>query len=523
MKPVAFFISLFLFVVFALGAKAGPAVTVVTGPSAPELESYAAEELGRQLKELFQAEVKQEQSAPAKADYVILIGSPKTNPEIEKVAGDSWPKELSDQGHLLKSVKKEENTILIVGGGSPVATLWAVYELGHSFGIRYMLHGDFLPVDTPEFTLTGYNSVLEPNISVRSWQAIFDGPASQGSWGLVDQKKLLTQLSKLKFNRVSLEQKPNQKDKLEVFPVSGDTAGRSVFAGAKIFENPDLAGKNTVQERNEAEMEMLAEASGFARELGIKPAKISSDSKILLLPLDQGHGGLLPQFSTSKLPAELASIRSSDKEGYAVKCSIPGDLNMGIYYLSRASFDSKITPAESLVDLVTPICGEGVVERLANGFAAIEEVSSLIEKEDPDFAEPDPKMFMENYLSSDPAPEWWAKATELYGTAVNEMYRGNTRARDGARPFILYQAKHFTFALHYMMAVDAARKAGIAREAKDTEAQVENLETAVEQMHNALGIYADVVRDNSDRGVIAILNKYAYRPLIKELDELPLP
>ena len=196
---------------------------------------------------------------------------------------------------------------------------------------------------------------------------------------------------------------------------------------------------------------------------------------------------------------------------------------MDVYYLSRASFDAKITPAESLVDLVKPICGDGVVERLSNGFAAIEEVSALIEKNDPDFAVPDPKMFMENYLSSEPAPEWWAKATELYGTAVNEMYRGNTRARDGARPFILYQAKHFTFALHYMMAVDAARKAGIARAAKDTEGQVENLEVAVEQMHNALGIYADVARDNSDRGVIAVLNKYAYRPLTKELNELPLP
>ncbi|MFK5924177.1 MAG: alpha-glucuronidase family glycosyl hydrolase [Verrucomicrobiota bacterium] len=529
MKKFTFFISLLLFVGIAFKSNAAaPTVTVAIGEDAPALEAYAALEMARQFKELFQASVEVAKFAPPNTEHLVLVGSPATNPAIAKLVGDKWPKKLSEQGHLLKSIEIDGKTVLIVGGGSPVATLWAVYELGHSFGIRYMLHDDFLPVDTPEFTLAGFDTVLEPNLRIRAWQVAFAGPASQESWGLAEQKILLKQLAKLKFNRVSLAQKASQQENAngKEFSVSGDTAGRSVFAGAKIFENPDLAGKNTVQERIDARIKMLAEVSNLARKLGIRPSAIAKkqvDSKIVLLPLGQGGGGLLPQFSTSKLPAKLAEIRSGKKDGFAVTCSIPGDLNMDIYYLSRASFDSKITPAESLVDLVKPICGEGVVERLSNGFAAIEEVSALIEKNDYDFAVPDPKMFMKNYTSSEPAPEWWAKATELYGTAVNEMYRGNTRARDGARPFILYQAKHFTFALHYMMAVDAARKAGIARAAKDTDAQVENLETAVEQMHNALGIYADVARDNSDRGVIAILNKYAYRPLLKELDELPLP
>jgi len=130
---------------------------------------------------------------------------------------------------------------------------------------------------------------------------------------------------------------------------------------------------------------------------------------------------------------------------------------------------------------------------------------------------------MENFDSAEPAPEWWSTAKGLYGTAVNEMYRANTRARGGARPFILYHAKYFTFALHYMTAIEATRAAGNARAGKDEDAWVENLELAVESMHSALDIYADVARDNSDRGVIAVLNKYAYRPLIEALNEAPLP
>ncbi len=512
-----------LFSIFSIGAKAErPSVTVVTGPNAPKLELFAAKELAGQFEKLFQAKVSIVESLPVGAENIILIGSPKTNSAIAKT---DWPEGISDQGHLLKSSGKK----LIVGGGSPVATLWAVYELGHSFGIRYLLHGDFLPVEKPEFTLAGFDDVLEPGIRVREWVVVDEGPASQESWGLADHEKLLTQLAKLKFNQVALPVHLWQTFEGsffgEDFPVSGDTAGRSVFDGAKVFENPDFVDAKTNDDLIAAGKKLIDDYTKAAGTLGILMAGEAGavDSKIEALSLGQVNGGMLPQFSTAKLPGHLDAIRSSKKNGFAVKIWIPGNLNADIYYLSRASFDSKITPAQTLENLVAPICGEGVAERLAAGFAAIEEVSALIEKKDPDFAVPDPKMFMEHYTSSKPAPEWWAKATELYGTGVNEMYRANTRARGGARPFILYHAKYFTFALHYMTAVDAARKAGIARDAKDVEAQIENLETAVEAMHNALGIYADVARDNSDRGVIAVLNKYAYRSLTEALNDIPLP
>ena len=84
-------------------------------------------------------------------------------------------------------------------------------------------------------------------------------------------------------------------------------------------------------------------------------------------------------------------------------------------------------PTDTLDQFATPICNEGVSERLAMGFAAIEKASALIEKNDPDFALPAPDMFMKHYESGKPAPEWWAEAKGLYGEAVNEMYRSNTR------------------------------------------------------------------------------------------------
>ncbi|MEX2579771.1 MAG: alpha-glucuronidase family glycosyl hydrolase [Verrucomicrobiales bacterium] len=523
-------------------ARAGdPAVTVVTGPDAPPLEAFAAKEMTGLLERLFEAEVTVRPEVPDDAKHLIFLGSPETNPAVAKWAGEAWPNDLGDQGHLLKSVAKEGEIVLIVGGGSPVATLWAVYEFGHHIGMRYTLHEDFPPVEAPEFRLSGFDESFSPNLAVRAWRTIDAGAAGQASWGIEEHRRLLGQLAKLKFNRVVLATHPWQPfydfESGETpktggvlweggeFPVSGDTAGRAVFDGAEVFENPDFSGKTTDAERVAAARELGRGILSAARELGMTAAFESegaADPEIETIALSQPRGGVLPQFSTAGLPDKLDEIREEEKRGFAVKCWIPGSLDPGVYYLSRAAFDAGITPREALASLVTPICGDGVAERLATGFAAIEEVSALIESEDPDFAVPDPAMFLKHYASAEPAPEWWGRAAELYGAAVNEMYRGNTRAREGARPFLLYHAKVFTFALHYMTAVSAAREAGIAREAKDAEAWAGQLEAAAEALHNALGIYADVARDNSDRGVIAVLNEYAYRPVLEELDQVPL-
>jgi hypothetical protein len=92
---------------------------------------------------------------------------------------------------------------------------------------------------------------------------------------------------------------------------------------------------------------------------------------------------------------------------------------------------------------------------------------------------------------------------------MNEMYRANTRARGGARPFILYHAKRLEFALHYFTALESLYKA------HDPAARAESLEAAVEASYNALNAYADVARDASDRGVIALLNEHGYRVLLE--------
>ena len=64
-----------------------------------------------------------------------------------------------------------------------------------------------------------------------------------------------------------------------------------------------------------------------------------------------------------------------------------------------------------------------------------------------------------------------------------------------------------------------SKKLKLHRKAKkDIEAQFEQLEKATEALYDGIAALSEVSRDQSDRGVIAVLNEYGYRPLRAEFD-----
>ena len=709
-------------------ALAGPSVDVVVGADAPELERFAAEELAGQFKRLFDAEVTIGEKAPPDAANLILVGSPSTNPSLKSL-GAQWPK-LSDQGHVLRTVKSGKGPALMVGGGSPVATLWAVYELGHHFGIRYALFGDMYPAVSPELKLDGFDVVLEPALRLRTWRTINDFPIGPESWGLAEQEAVLRQLAKLKFNRVLLAVYPWQpfvdfefkgvKKETGVlwygyrYPVAGDTAGRAAFKGAKVFENPDFSGKDSYRDRVTAGTKLVSGIITTAHKLGMSTAlafsplefsrefaaalpgsktlkgleemtigpgaaqrtddatlmalvktqirtylttypeidalylslpefpewgehaeaawkeidartgigkasslekltatargrgliasgdrgvqslrgnltaleffhRLLADKELLRLPggrsakvviadvdpalfpvldkvLPAGAGalhfvdytarrvaenrdllkavpvnlvpssliltladdnvGVLPQMSYSSLQTLVGELSAGGWEGFSTRYWIVGDLDFSTYYLSRASFAPEITPRQAMDQFARSALGEGTAERTMKAFDQIEQATTLIDQHGIGFSFPIPNVVMKHYASSEPVPEWWGKVKDLYLAATDEMYRINTRTREGNREFSLYLARRCEFAAEYLSCIESVRKAGIARAKGDRETQSAELEKAVESLHTALSALAAVARSNSDRGVIAVLNEYGYRPLKKELETL---
>lgn len=547
--------------VCSLSHAAGPRVDIIASPGAPSLEQRAVTELTALLKQLFDAEIKAGADASPDAAAFFLTGSPATNPAVKEVMGANWPK-LSEQGHLVRSVRWKNRPAVVLGGGSPAATLWAVSEFGHHFGMRSLLHRDFAPLEKPEFKLEGLDLVREPRVATRGFQILDDDPTGFAGWGLADQKQLLRQLARMKFNRVVLRLAPTQPflpasaapDSSQacalfggsVFPVSGDTPGRAVFRGAKQFENPDFAGLTGCDECRTAGIAYLRGLVEEARTLGLSagvmlnPAAGSSaesqkalmDALLSAVPglerlsvsgsviaLREDSPGLLPQIGLTRVAAEWQRAAASKDGSVTVTATLAGDLNPAAYFVARAAFLEQLTPEAALDDLVTPICGPGVVDRLRTGFAKIDQASVLVRKNFPEAGSPRPEMLrhVAQSLKSQPSLEWVTQARTNYTDAMNEMYRANTRARDGARQFTLYYAKRFESALHWMTALEATHKAERAEAGSDD--QIAQREAAVEAMYNALSAFGEVARDQSDRGTIAVLNEYGYRPLVKALEE----
>lgn len=715
------------FVIATSGVMAaGPAVEVVIGPESPPLEKLAANELAGQFHDLFDADVKIVKKSSAAKTARVLIGSPATNPAVKDALGANWPK-LSEQGHLLRS---KGGDVLVVGGGSPVATLWAVYELGQRFGMRYTVHGDKIPAVKPDFKLSGYNVVLEPEQRERVWRTVNDFVIGPESWGLAEQERMLGQLAKLKYNRVMLSIYPwqpfvdykfrgvqKQTGTLffgNTYRVDGDTPGRATFGGLKYFTNPDFADAKTYAEMSAAGETFLTGVIDAAHGLGMKvgisisplefpkefaaalpeapkphglkklvigpgpkqtpddplfqdlvKAKIraylktypqidhiyftmpefpdwvahaetswnhlktmlklgediqfgdiiqdarnrnvvasaqrgensvkgnitalyflhrlaedkelfvtptgkhvkriltaldpalfpmadklvSEDVEMLhfvdytagrvvankhflatlppaaakrsmiILTLADDNIGVLPQLATANIHELLTETRRLGWAGYSTRYWLIGDLDPTLHYMSRASFDSSVTPKAAYDDLFDGICGPGVSQRTTLAFLEIEKATAILDKHNLGFAFPVPSMVMKHYTSS-PAPEWWKDATAAYTEAMIEMYRAQTRAGKAGRNYILYHAKRHEFAVEYFGAITALHAAAQAKKAGDTEKQLEELLKAVEGIYNATTCLGEVAVSNSDRGLIAVMTKFGYRPLVKEYERV---
>lgn len=548
MKSRPFFLLLCAtFATLTSPASGGPAITVVTGPKAPELEQIAAKELEKTLVALFDASVTLTDT-PTDAANRILLGSPATNPAVKSAMGESWPADLGDQGHLVKSTQQG----LVLGGGSPLATLWAVAEFGHLNGIRVVPNAEYLPIKRPAFTGDGFDTVLKPTEEIRAWRTLGNTPDSQASWALEDLKALFRRLALMKFNRVVFYMQPSQVFAGTVsegsgvwdgapLNVTGDLAGRSVFKGAKVFDHPALTGAAGQEERRDAAVAFVREAIASANDSGLATQiELESDREdeflriAALYPEANSVGGMAGEkyleagwLGSGFFPyPEILDAENGNRRGFQLHTRFVADQTATIWGLSREASGAVSDPRKTIEALLLPICGEGVAEPFALGNTALIEAGRLILTEDPSFVasgagKPGSEAggFMSFYHSSDPVPEWWGKTKELYGKAVGEFYRANTRARDGARPLILRYAKRATFALQYVSAAEAARKAGIAKAAGDDDARIENLELAIESMHNALAIYAEVATEPGDAGAIALINENAYRPLLNALDE----
>ena len=240
-------------------------VSIALSPSADRLERLAAEELRSYLKKLFDLD------APIEAagnGLVIRVGTVAEG--------------LSDQGILLR----RSGRTLTVAGGSPRATLWAVYELVERWGVRYLHYRDVLPEPRAWDGLPDLDVSMEPNMRIRCWRLINDLAFGPVSWSLEENRRFLRQIAKMKYNRIHTFLWPVQPFVHYAFrgvqkppgvlyfgqrhPIDADTIGRGKFGGMKVFTNPEFVGADTPQELHRRAVAHVRAIHREARRLGMR-------------------------------------------------------------------------------------------------------------------------------------------------------------------------------------------------------------------------------------------------------------
>ena len=255
---------------------------IVTGPKPARLVRYAAEELRRYAKQLF-GKAPRLVAAPPRAAAGIVITLDASAPSIRPG--------LSDQGYVLRPVAADGRSMFQVAGGSPVATLWAVYDLVERWGVRYELHGDLFPDRRGAPSLPAQPMVCEPDLKLRAFRMYNVFANNPCRWPARDYGVLIDQLAKMRINGIHFvirHQDPFVDLKFHGarqhlagtnfgwrLPIRSDHPGYELFvrsgdAGRGEFANADLDGIDDYDKAHQAGKRYIRTVFRMAHSRGMK-------------------------------------------------------------------------------------------------------------------------------------------------------------------------------------------------------------------------------------------------------------
>ena len=261
--------------------------SIVVGTNLAPPEKTAAEDLQTYLKQLFDIDAPIQQAPDDASDAFFIVGNPSTNPH----ASAGW-REVEEQGIVLRRCELAGKPAVLVGGGSPAATLWAVSRLAEQYGVVHLLHGDVYPHETVPFHLPDLDLAEAPSLPFRCWRVINDCAWGPESWGLADYAPVLHQLAKMSINRIFICIYPYQpfvdlqieglrRDFTTLFydfhyPITDDMPGRGIFDDeGPEYWNPDFPPRgSSFTDFHRAARQHLEGIIETAHELGMSAVMI---------------------------------------------------------------------------------------------------------------------------------------------------------------------------------------------------------------------------------------------------------
>ena len=242
----------------------------------------------------------------------------------------------------------------------------------------------------------------------------------------------------------------------------------------------------------------------------------------LIYTLHDDNVGVLPQLATGSLHELTQDLRRHGWAGFSTRYWLIGDHDPCIAYLSRASWESvnqEVTPTAVYRDQIRATCGEACVEDMLTMFGEVEKTTVALETHGLGLTFPVPGMLMKHWTPH-PISDELIQDCQSYQRALEAARRARQNSEPTGRTYVDYWIGRLEFGIAYLEMIAAVRRAAIAEAEEQSEETLQHTETALTTARRALEAYARVARDQSDRGAIAVMNEYVYRPLKAKLETL---
>jgi hypothetical protein len=254
---------------------------------------------------------------------------------------------------------------------------------------------------------------------------------------------------------------------------------------------------------------------------------------ILALTLQDDGVGVPPQLTTGSLHKLVCEMREHGLSGFCTRQWMISDLEPSVAYLAKAAWDASTTPESAYRDHVRSVCGEAAVEPMLEAFREIETVTAALEEHGLGLGFPVPTMITGHWAPG-PFPEELAEDREGYRRALAAVRKVTApQGRDG-QEYIKYWVGRLQFAVGYFDTLEMVKKAATAEhEASDAKQKgdragfhtrlaeaVKHAEAARMSAFQAIDTLAKAAKNQSDRGAVATMAEYVYRPLGLKLEDL---
>jgi hypothetical protein len=253
----------------------------------------------------------------------------------------------------------------------------------------------------------------------------------------------------------------------------------------------------------------------------------------LVLTLQDDNIGVLPQLATGSLHELVGEMRSIGISGFCTREWMISDLDPTLAYLSRAAWDAGATPKAVAADQVRAVCGEAAVGNMLEALGELEAVTAALEDHGLGLCFPVPGMMMKHWAPG-PFPKEFSEDRERYRRALSAVRKAPEPRRAEGREYLRYWIGRLEFAVGYFDAIEAVKQAATAEKAARDAKQkgderefrarlreaAERARAAQAAAFQAIEAFAAVARNQADRGAIATMAEYVYRPLKRKAEDL---